>query len=403
MTSMKRPRIAVVADLAEERWHSMDLVAEILMLGLQSPSGRIIDATQIRPAMVRRLTRVPGLGRLSHAASADRIINRVWDYRRALSAQADDFDLFHIVDHSYAHLVTVLPPDRSLVMCHDVDAFAGVLPGTEGQSMVGRLLGEHLLAGLVLARKIVCGSHATRDSLLASGIFDASRLAVVPYGVHPSCTPRPDRRAEEVAFQYLGESDCTCPEILHVGSTVPRKRIDVLLDVVAALRERHPSLRLIRVGGEFTRDQNRRVARLGLESHITVLPFLERRVLAAVYRRAAVLLQPSDREGFGLPVAEAMACGTHVVASDLKPLREVGGAIASYCPVADVRAWTETVSRLLDERQADGTAWAERRAAAVADARRFDALEHARKMLDVYRELLPGLSEGNVESVATAV
>jgi glycosyltransferase involved in cell wall biosynthesis len=140
-----------------------------------------------------------------------------------------------------------------------------------------------------------------------------------------------------------------------------------------------------------------------LERHITVLPFLERRVLAAVYRRAAVVLQPSDREGFGLPVAEAMACGTPVVASDLEPLREVGGNVASYCPVGDVEAWTETVSALLDERRSDGVAWAARRAAAVADARRFDVLEHASKMLDVYRELLPSLADSDVEGVATAV
>ena len=401
---MKRPRVAIVADLAEERWHSMDLVAEILMLGLRSPKTRIVDATQIRPSMVRRLTRLPGVGRLSPATTADRIINRVWDYRRMLSMQADDFDLFHIVDHSYAHLVTVLPPDRSLVMCHDVDAFAGVLPGTEGQSIVGKLLGERLLAGLVLARKIVCGSHATRDALLASQILEPSRVTVVPYGLHTSCTPRPDPRADEVASRHLGPSDVNCPEILHVGSTVRRKRIDVLLDVVASLRQRHPSLRLIRVGGEFTREQSRHVARRGLQRHITVLPFLERRVLAAVYRRAAVVLQPSDREGFGLPVAEAMACGTPVVASDLKPLREVGGKVASYCPVGDVRAWTDTVSALLDERRADGAAWAARRAAAVADARRFDALEHARKILDVYRELLPGLADkDDIDSVATAV
>jgi glycosyltransferase involved in cell wall biosynthesis len=184
---------------------------------------------------------------------------------------------------------------------------------------------------------------------------------------------------------------------------VPRKRIDVLLDVVGALRKRYPSLRLIRVGGDFTREQRRRVTRLGLEPNIIVLPFLERRVLAAVYRRAAVVLQPSDREGFGLPVAEAMACGTPVVASDLKPLREVGGALASYCPVGDVEAWTSTVSELLDERHADGAAWAARCAAAVADARRFDVLEHARKMLDVYRELLPSLSEADAERVAAAV
>lgn len=399
----KRPRVAVVADLAEERWHSMDLVAEILMLGLQSPGSRLVDATQIRPSMVRRLTRVPGLRRLPHAATADRIINRVWDYRRTISEHADDFDLFHIVDHSYAHLVTVLPPERSLVMCHDIDAFAGVLPGTEGQSVVGRLLGERLLAGLLAARKIICGSHATRDALLESGVIDASRVAVVPYGLHPSCTPRPDLRADEVALGYLGDFDTRVPEILHVGSTIPRKRIDVLLDVVAALRTRYPTLRLIRVGGDFTREQCRRVARLGIERHITVLPFLERRVLAAVYRRATVVLQPSDREGFGLPVAEAMACGTPVVASDLKPLREVGGQVASYCPVGDVGAWATAVSALIEERRADGQAWARRRAAAVMDARRFSAIEHARKMLNVYRELLPGLSEGRVEPVAPAV
>jgi glycosyltransferase involved in cell wall biosynthesis len=278
-----------------------------------------------------------------------------------------------------------------------------VLPGTKGQSTVGRLLAEPLLAGLVAARKIVCGSHTTRDALLASGVFDESRIAVVPYGLHPSCTPRPDPRAEEVAYKYLGPVDITCPEILHVGSTVPRKRIDVLLDVVASLRTRYPSLRLIRVGGEFTRSQRRHVARLALERHVTVLPFLERRVLAAVYRRAAVVLQPSDREGFGLPVAEAMACGTPVVASDLKPLREVGGTIATYCPVGDVKIWTDAVSELLNEREADGTAWAARRAAAVADARRFDALEHARKMLDVYRELLPGLSDVPAQKVPAAV
>ncbi|HET9362719.1 MAG TPA: glycosyltransferase, partial [Vicinamibacterales bacterium] len=300
-------------------------------------------------------------------------------------------DLFHIVDHSYAHLVTVLPPDRSLVMCHDVDAFAGVLPGTGGQSMVGRILGEQLLAGLVSARKIVCGSRATRDALVASGLVEPSRLAVVPYGLHPTCRPRPDPRADAVADEQLGPIDPARPEILHVGSTVPRKRIDVLLDVFAALRDRHPSVRLIRVGGAFTRSQQRHVSRLGLGGHVTVLPYLERRVLAAVYRRAAVVLQPSDREGFGLPVAEAMACGTPVVASDLPPLREVGGTMASYCAVGDVDSWVSTVGGLLDERAGDAARWAARKAAAAADSRRFDALTHAQRMLDVYRELLPAL------------
>ena len=54
-----------------------------------------------------------------------------------------------------------------------------------------------------------------------------------------------------------------------------------------------------------------------------------------------------------------------------------------------VAAWTSTVSRLLDERMFEADAWRARCIAGIADAKRFDALEHARKMIDVYRELLP--------------
>ena len=391
---MRLPRIAVVSDLLEERWHSMDLVAEILMLGLRTPQARVVDAEQVRPSMVRRLTLIPAVGRTNTAQTMDRIINRVWDYGRWLEPRMADFDLFHIVDHSYAHLVTTLPPGRCLVTCHDVDAFAGVLPGTKAESTMGRVLAGRLLDGLLAARKIVCGSLATRDALIASGVVPESRIAVVPYGIHPSCQPRPDPRADAEASRLLGPVDPGCPELLHVGSTIPRKRIDVLLEVIARVRQRHPSARLIRVGGDFTRAQQRQLSRLGLESHVRVLPFLERHVLASLYRRAALVLQPSEREGFGLPVAEAKACGSMVVASDLPPLREVGGEGTSYCPVGDITAWTETVSELLHERASNSPAWNARSTWGILDARRFDAIEHARLMIDVYRELLPGIGVG---------
>jgi hypothetical protein len=72
--------------------------------------------------------------------------------------------------------------------------------------------------------------------------------------------------------------------------------------------------------------------------------------------------------------------------------------------VGDVGAWTGTVVALIDERASNGTAWVKRRAAAAADARRFDALEHARRMLDVYRELLPAASGLTIaDSMARAV
>ena len=117
------------------------------------------------------------------------------------------------------------------------------------------------------------------------------------------------------------------------------------------------------------------------------LPFLERDVLAAVYRRSALLLQTADAEGFGLPVAEAMACGCPVVASDLPVLREVGGPATAYCPVADIAAWQETVIRLLRERRQQPEVWALRSNQAVTHAARFCWSENARQTARIYRNV----------------
>jgi glycosyltransferase involved in cell wall biosynthesis len=387
---MTLPRVAIVSDLREERWHSMDLVAEMLLLNLRAPDLRVVDATELRPVMVRRFTRVPFVPH-SLAETADRITNRVWDYPHWLESRRDEFDVFHIVDHSYANLVRVLPANRTIVTCHDLDAFQGVLPGTRGGTLVTRALAHRLLEGLQAAARIVCVSQAAGDQLMSYDIVSPARVTVIPNGVHPTCSHRPDARADRQAEELLGPMTPSAIELLHVGSTIPRKRIDVLLESVAVLRRRWSRLRLIRVGDAFTPAQERQVRQLGLTNAVTVLPFVDRRVLSALYRRASMLLQPSEREGFGLPVAEAMASGTPVVASRIPALVEVGGRAATYCPVGDVDAWVETVSELLDERIASSSDWRARCAASLAQARRFSWREHSRRMTDLYTDVLPHL------------
>jgi glycosyltransferase involved in cell wall biosynthesis len=400
---MKLPRVAIVSDLREEHWHSMDLIAEMLLLNLRTPESRQFEAIQICPAMIRRASRVPFIGRSHAAERADRIINRFWDYPRRLRDEAGDFDLFHVIDHSYAHLVTSLPSGRSLVTCHDLDAFQGVLPGSTGGSIVSRALGKRVVEGLKAARRVVCVSAATRDELLSYDVVPAARITVVPNGVHPTCGAWPDPGADREAASLLGPVDLNRPEVLHVGSTISRKRIDVLLETFAALRMRDPRVRLVRVGDTFTGSQERLVARLNLKNDIAVLPFVDRRVLAAIYRRAAVLLQPSDREGFGLPVAEAMASGTPVVASDIPALRGVGGDAVSYCPVGDVARWTFEVATLLEDRAANSDRWRARRAAGKAQAQRFNWREHAHRMNDVYQDVLAEISGRPISLTAAAI
>ena len=160
-------------------------------------------------------------------------------------------------------------------------------------------------------------------------------------------------------------------ELLHVGSTIPRKRIDVLLDVFAGLRAARPDLRLTRVGGPFTAEQRVRARDIGVLDAIHVLPFVDRATLGAVYRRSALALLTSDREGFGLPIVEALACGTPVVASDIPVLREVGSGAVTYCQVGVAGDWVDTILRLLRERETNAAAWQARRAAGLARASDF--------------------------------
>jgi glycosyltransferase involved in cell wall biosynthesis len=354
-----RLRVAVIADYLEEGWPSMDLVANQLISQLTAAHSGSVEATLIRPAMPRRVSR-----------GFDRIAARFFDYPRALAARPGAFDVYHVVDHSYAHLLHGLPAGRSLVTCHDLDTFRSVLqPEDERRSLPFRWMTQRILSGLRLASHIACDSDATRGALVSLAGFPQDRLSVIPNGADTGGAPDADAMADVEAARMLGPRRGV--ELLHVGSTIPRKRIDVLLDVFAGLRQARPDLRLTRVGGPFTAEQRVRARVLGVLDAIHVLPFIDRATLGAVYRRSALALLTSDREGFGLPLVEALACGTPMVASDIPVLREIGSDAVAYCPVASPAAWVETVLRLLRERDDAPGAWQARRTAGLVRAAEF--------------------------------
>jgi glycosyltransferase involved in cell wall biosynthesis len=141
----------------------------------------------------------------------------------------------------------------------------------------------------------------------------------------------------------------------------------------------------VRVGGVLTREQQQLAQRLNVIDSLVQLPFLERPQLAALYRRASVVVLPSDREGFGLPIVEAMACGTPVIASDIPALREVGGTAAIYAPRGDASRWADALARLEHE-QRDRATCEHRRAACLSAAAKFDWRRYAAQMAALYRQ-----------------
>ena len=389
-------RLAIIFDYLEEDWQSMELCAQMLLEHLQSEQAEFLQAVPVRPIFQKRFQRIPWLGKKRVALNGDRLLNRFWDYPRYLSQRVTEFELFHVSDHSYAQLVHVLPPERTGVFCHDLDAFRSLLElEQEPRPAWYRAMSRRILHGLQKASVVFystaqVGEQIEHYELLeqnsaVAGLQPTSKklksLVQAPYGIAPefSALPLHTNLVEEPLPKQIG----VAPFVLHVGSCIPRKRIDVLLDVFAALRIKHPNLQLVKVGGDWTQNQQEQIARLSIGSSIIHLQGLERITLAALYRRASVVLLTSVAEGFGLPVIEALACGAIVAVSDIPVFREVGGAGVVYCPVADISAWVKTVEQLLEN-----PTTAPEYSLRLAQAQKYSWSNHAQIIANAYLQLL---------------
>jgi glycosyltransferase involved in cell wall biosynthesis len=377
------PRVGLVCDLLTEHWPSMDLVADSLLENLQSRYVANLQVQQLRPPWDKAAT--PRDAALHPSITmAERALNRIIRYSFWLSRKRNDFDLFHVIDHSYAHLVHRLPPERTVVTCHDVDAFRCLLeaPHTFRQR-VWRSVTRRILSGLQSAAWIICDSGATADELVANGWARAERMSVVHLGVSPVFSPSPDPQADDAAgslFKAHAEI-----KLLHVGSNIPRKRLDVLLRAFAEIKKEVPAAILVRVGGPLGPGLQSLAVELGVEHAIAELPYLSDRGLAAVYRKCNLLLLPSEREGFGLPVLEAMACGLPVLCSDIPALKEVGGEAASYAETGNVESFVSAALRLL---QAQPVEIEQRRRNGLSQAGKFSWSRCVDETVKIYEKVL---------------
>jgi glycosyltransferase involved in cell wall biosynthesis len=344
---MPLPRLAVICDLVEENWPSMDLVAEMLLDRLRSAEPAEFEAVRVCPPFARRFSRLPvPPGRRRTVMNADRLLNRLWDYPRALRRQRQRFDYHHVCDHAYSNLVHALPRGNTGVFCHDLDTFRSLLhPEIEPRPTWFRAMARQVLRGLQKADVVFHTTSAVRSQIVKHGLLDERRLVQAPYGISPEF--RPDGPEDEPARTLLPAAYAGAPMLLHVGSCIARKRLDVALQVFATLRRGFPDLRFVQVGGEWSEAHRELIARLGIGSELLQLPRLERSMIASLYRQAAVVIMPSEAEGFGLPVVEALACGSAVVASDIPVFREVGADAVTYAKLADIPDWAAAIERVL--------------------------------------------------------
>jgi glycosyltransferase involved in cell wall biosynthesis len=203
------------------------------------------------------------------------------------------------------------------------------------------------------ATRVTCGTAVTAERIAAALALDPARIGVVPYGVSDVF-----RAATAAPGGY----------VLYAGTFEARKGLEVLLAAMADL-----DLDLVLAGrrGWGTDATLASATRL---PRVRVIEDPDDATLAGLYAGAQVCVYPSRREGFGLPVAEAMAAGCPVVASDLPEIREWAGDAPLYAPVGDPGALAAAIRTAVagrEDRVAAGRAavaeltW-ERTAAGVA-------------------------------------
>jgi glycosyltransferase involved in cell wall biosynthesis len=214
------------------------------------------------------------------------------------------------------------------------------------------------------AAMVVCPSAATRDDCLAAGIEEA-RLRVTPWGTAAARTTAEDHQRVRDAY------DLRRPFVLFAGTVEPRKNLPRLVEAFARLGPVDADLVL--VGPDGWADLPTSTARR--------LGFVPTADLQALYGAATAVCYPSLREGFGLPVLEAMAQGAAVVTSSTTATAEVAGDAGLLVDPLDVDAIAGALQRLLD----DPDLRARLGAAALVRAAEHTWARTADAMVDAYR------------------
>jgi glycosyltransferase involved in cell wall biosynthesis len=216
---------------------------------------------------------------------------------------AGSLDVFHFSDWMY-------PPQRAGVRATTIHDLLPLRHPDWVHPQTYRMHARKYTHAAETCDVIVVNSDFTAGEVVELLGFPRERICVA----HPAIDP---------SFHPNGPShDLGGPYVLTVATLERRKNLETLLDAMASVRGEHPELRLAVVGAPGWQGPS-------LESEgVLPLGYVEDQELAALYRGAEAFVYPSRFEGFGMPIIEAMACGTPVVASAHPSLDEASGDAA---------------------------------------------------------------------------
>jgi glycosyltransferase involved in cell wall biosynthesis len=232
------------------------------------------------------------------------------------------------------------------------------------------------------AGAIITVSESSKRDIVEHYGLDPSKVTVVYEAAAPEFVPARPEAIDDVRRRY----DLPDEYLIHVSTIEPRKNLTRLVEALQRLRDEGCKIPLLVVGGKgwLYDDFFRRLEELEVRDAVFFPGYVPSADLPLLYGAAKLAVMSSVYEGFGLPLLEAMACGTPVVSSDSSSLPEFGGEAAQYFDPYDVEAMARTLRRVWDD---DGLR-AEMGQQGLAQAVKFSWDRAAEETLQVYESLL---------------
>jgi glycosyltransferase involved in cell wall biosynthesis len=327
-----------------------------------------LDLTLLRdPAVAAQRLTLPDLPMLDCATSPFALAQqwRVRSILRGLSAT---------LYHSPYYLMPYRPGVPAVFTCHDLIPLIFQQYYTAPQRLIYRL--THWLA-LRTARLTIAVSQSTKDDLQRFFHVASDRIIVVPEGVDAHFQPPSHAAIDRVRQQYA----LPARYVLYFGSNKPHKNVPRLVEAFAKLGMKDQALVIAGHWDARYPEAKQATERLGLKNTVRFIGPVQDADLPALYGGAALFVFPSEYEGFGLPVLEAMACGAPVVCGNRSSLPEVAGDAALLCDPQDVESLAHTIEQALTDRDLRVTL----QQRGLARAAQFSWEQTAQHTLKVYR------------------
>jgi glycosyltransferase involved in cell wall biosynthesis len=234
------------------------------------------------------------------------------------------------------------------------------------------------------ADHIVTVSNYSKAQIVEALGISASKITVIHCGVGAEFHPEYDKQEGKSVVAKLGISR---PYLLYVGNLKPHKNVSTLLRALAQLQQRKKLCHELVIIGDDARWKRTIVDEclsLGIADQVVFVPHVSQALLPKIYAAADLLVMPSNAEGFGLPVVEAMACGTPVVCSQAASLPEVAGDAAVYFDPEEADDLAEVIERLVHSSDLRESL----RAKGLRRAKQFTWQEFTRKHIELYSRFL---------------